>query len=828
MNLVPQELVQLALNGYLVICANNRQFLELKKDIEPHLESRPDFYPKIATLKSWAKYQFELNYPDFKIITDFQSTVLFEKIISSHPQGEDISNIPSAAVLATSALNTVSSYNIPEDELTSETFESELFSVWLKTFQEHCVKRKLVPEVKATPMVSDLFSNDDFHVSKRVCFYGFLKTTPIENILIDKLKDHAGTFSEINELSLSVSKPLNLKCNAISDEITQCVAFVKELQDRNEDITICITSPILSEIQDELSYAILRQFSSLTKQLDETCHSSLGEPLFDTPEIQSLLFINELYEKKTLTPFEYDYIKASDAISSEFLNKIESNECNDANEFIEDYTKINTFFAHSEKIQKLIEHIDWCGNSEPRHEQIKAKLTEVIELLSTCDITNQTISHSNYLFKLTEILQTTPFKLNNTKHHNIHILGIYETIGLNFDHVWVIGANADYWPNKIKANKLIAQSVSERYEVVLKDKKETQLFEDITNRLIASCYELYFSYSSYQGEKELLPPSFFKSSTELHVNKNEIFFLPNTKISSENVDDSFGTTIEDNSKCPKGTRYIESHNNCSFMSHYTCRFDSINKIDDASFAENKAHGDLTHNVLEIFWSQYKSTDNVKKLAPQELQNEILRVIDKTISEYEGHASLPSWFFENEKWRLKQMISDFISLEMKRNFVVEDVEKKVYLTVENLKFTLFIDRIEIETVFGKDKELKLRLVSDHKTGKETPSDWFKIPCPKPQLPIYSTIENVDGAVFNIIRDDDISYKGFVRDGLGKSFKITTPRIGNTTWEQQKNIWSESIKKSVSSLKSGFSVPSPLKPTTCTFCSLQRVCRINENT
>lgn len=820
MNILPEEVVQLALNGYLVICSNNRQLMELKKAIEPHIGNKAEFYPKIATIDSWCKYQFEQNF-EKRILSNYQIESLFEKIIAANLSEYEVSNVPSAAKEATRALLSLESNLVDLEDLVPETIESEAFLKWFSIYKEHSDARDYVSISGAKRLVSTLFEKDDYHISKRIALYGFLKVEKVNELLIECYKKHTQNVVTLHESTLSVTSPAKSTCYNVEDEINKCIDFVKVLRESNPSATICITSPILTDIQNQLSYQLLREFGSISESLDEICHSSLGEPLFDVPEIQSFLYLLDYEKGKSISNFERDYVDSSKCISRPFEEYTEIETC------IKDYETNNNAIVYTELIDAIIEKYEWCKQSEARHEQLTARFAECIKIVEDGDVTNQKLTLEEFTFKVIELLKNTPFKLKVEKEHNLYVLGLYEVIGLNFDHVWVIGANANYWPNKVKTNKMIPQTAQEKHGIVLKDEDESALFNSITDRIVSSCYELYFSFSKFYEERELLEPSVFSSEVELTLNESKKGFLPTDKVEAESIDDTFGTEIPLHSNCPGGTQYIKNHALCPFKSHYMSRFKCIKTELNPSFLENKAHGDLVHHTLEKLYEQYTSSEALNDEPCEKLDASIVNHINKSIEDYKAESTLPEWFFNNEAIRIRLLILQFAAKEMRRDFKVIGLEKKVYVTFATLKFTLFIDRIEEETVNkGKENQKILRLVSDHKTGKEQANDWFKEPCPEPQLPIYSLIENVDGAIYNILREDGVTYKGFVRDGQGKSFGVETPRAGSVDWETQLADWKLQMETTVENIQKGFSIPNPLSNNTCDFCDLKRACRLNE--
>ena len=664
-------------------------------------------------------------------------------------------------------------------------------------------------------MVISLFENENFHISKRIAVYGCLKKSNTDQLILDSFKSHTDHVFEIHESNLTVSNAVKYPSIDIDDEISACVSFIKNHLAKKPDAKICITSPILTDIKEKLTYALLSEISTLTNEIDNIAHTSFGEPFYDIPEIQTLLSLLEFESGKDLEPQIIDYIELSGSICDRLPERSGSI-------FTCDIETLERCGFHCEIVREITTYYQWCQGDNDRHEQIKAKLEEIFGILESSDLTNQKVSFNTFLFKFKEIVKSTPFKLLNKGSHNLYIFGIYETIGLNFDHIWVLGTNGNYWPNRVKPNPLIARHISDSYNLILKDSEETEFFSEITKRLTQSCYELYYSYSKFSQDRELIEPTFFKSENTLHLQKESRPFLPCKKIPIEYIDDTYTAEIGYGQKCPRGTQYIKNFVGCPFKAHYTAKYECIKAEIALSFVENKTHGDLVHHSLEALSKIYPSSESIRQHSDEILFENINSSIEGAIAQYKNNTTLPDWYFRNEQSRICTLLQAFFALEKTRNFTIVDIEKMVQLHLGGMKFTLFIDRIEDESL-SIDGEMKvLRIVSDHKTGRENASEWFKVPCPEPQIPMYTLLEGTQGAIYNIIRDDEVAYKGFIKDGLGSAMGLSN-RTFKSDWNSQIENWREQLDSFAIGIREGYSIPSPLDEKTCEYCVLKRSCR-----
>lgn len=820
---IPLNLVSDVLSGAQVFCASEELSKQFKMQLTRAHENSLNTYPYPCTLESWATNQTNRYFKNKTLIDNFESVILLEKLLENE---EMISNPREAAEDAFNAYKSLKNHCLDPSEINADSVETECLKKLTKKFQKHLNDSQSITTVDALSLIIELFDLENFYKPKRVIFYGFIKVSPLQEKLIKTIEKAAVRCEHISSPSLSISPPLYSACNSIKEEIRKCVEFIKHIKATTPDATICITSPILKEVEGDLTYNLVKELGELGDSIHKHANTNLGEPLLDLPETQALLLTASHFMGHALCESQKRYIDQAQAFSEniEFLEDglVQVPEAATAKEFV---------FL----LATLMDKYGWCCSDAPEKLKILTDMEKCLQVVETVSSCGEEIPQETFLKQLEKLLSTTLHIPSSEKLHNLSILSIDEALGQSFNFTWMLGANAEYWPPQPLQSAYIPRKIDQDHNITLRDNAHTDHYTKVTQTLIDSCYEFYFSYSEVAEDRELLLPTMFDFIEELHISTIKAAPQVSSEIEIEMVTDDKGTELNDGETCPTGTRYIENMNRCHFMAHYTCRFKKLNEISDESFLENKAHGDLVHFCLEEIYSRFSSSHQLKAIPRQSLRKILSSIIEEKVREYQINSPLPAWFYHNEVEILESLLTEFLELEKTRNFVVENIEKKINLNIENLKFTLFVDRIERESILvaakndgEEEKRIELRLISDHKSGQVKPSDWFIEPSPSPQLLIYTMIEEADGAIYNVIRQDDVSYKGVIKDGYAKSMGIPKVKGQHESWSQQKANWKESISQTVEAIKKGVSIPNPHKASACNFCKLSRVCRINEKT
>jgi hypothetical protein len=793
-------------SGRLFLVGTAEIRASLTKEINP--ENNRDNKGWVSTIDSWVQYMFAKAFPGLLLLNKTQELYLLEDIIkqligNEFPNTSNISEI----FYKTRALLKGAKGDL--NSLTPETHDQKIFKSTLKKYEKLKKERDWYSLDDAYKLVTNeiLIKGDD--LPNNINHFPFNNLKKTEEDLINACKVKGVVFEEVLADNKKICQPLKKPCINTKQEVKECVNFIKHLLTIDESKNICITSPILDSITTELHTKILEEFSTLITPINEVCYTS---------EIKALTEYSDYNALKNIIEYIFE-------LSDIDLSEEETNIFTHIASTIDLQRKTNTIDLIQLFVTEIFETLGLYSNKNKTQEYIIEIALKCVDKLESFKFETGKFDANEIVKQYLDILGKESIEYICKPLFNIHILPPEHLDGKNFDLIWMLNSNSDHYPTLPSKAPLISSYDNRRLKLNELNEGFILAKADETNRIIESAYEFIYSYSIYDEDRELLEPTILPHADELYL-AIKTPTKPN-RSSREIVDDTYSTELRKKGKCPGGTRYIELHNQCPFMSTYIARYPkTLKKVDDV-FKENNARGNLIHEFLEYFWKKLNSTEELRALSLSKFNLIVKESLNKAIENTKDDSGLEDWFFSNEVKIIKPLLIAFLEIEKKRNFEIVSIEKLHYLTFEDLVFTVFADRIEKETYEADNTVVELIIVSDHKSGEVTASDWLKEPIQKPQVPIYTQIPNIDGAVFNVLNSKETTYKGVVNHPNPKELGISTPRGLKHGWEVQKELWAKDINESVKSMKTGFSHTKPFKKLVCTRCELSNVCRIDAN-
>ena len=137
--------------------------------------------------------------------------------------------------------------------------------------------------------------------------------------------------------------------------------------------------------------------------------------------------------------------------------------------------------------------------------QVLAKWREALATLAELGSVSSAWSAADALARMRRICADTLFQ-PATGGAPVHVLGILESAGLAFDHLWVSGLTEEAWPLAARPHPLIAPAL-QRHAGMPQASPEASLAVDraLTEAWCAAAPEVVFSSARAEGDRELLP-----------------------------------------------------------------------------------------------------------------------------------------------------------------------------------------------------------------------------------------------------------------------------------------------------------------------------------
>src|SRR5258708_1168397 len=319
----------------------------------------------------------------------------------------------------------------------------------------------------------------------------------------------------------------------------------------------------------------------------------------------------------------------------------------------------------------------------------------------------------------------------------IQILGVLESAGIGFDHLWVSGLTDEAWPLRAQANPFIPVALQKKAGIP-QASAESSLALDrrLTEGWARAADEVVFSFFNKDQDRDLAPSSLILGFPEAAVSIPSFPRLRDLIFSSKKtsaITDSVGPTVT----APQvrgGTRVLSDQAACPFRPFGHWRLSAQEMETPSEGLDASDRGRLLHSLMSSLWGSLKDSKS--------LQNDIAPAIDAAAAAAVKDLGLEGRFAELERARLVRLAREWLEVEKARPpFEVVALEEKRTLSFAGLEFEARIDRM--------DRVKEGHVLIDYKTSANpTPNNW-KPPRPHdPQLPLYavSAKENVAAVAF----------------------------------------------------------------------------------
>jgi len=345
----------------------------------------------------------------------------------------------------------------------------------------------------------------------------------------------------------------------------------------------------------------------------------------------------------------------------------------------------------------------------------------------------------------------------------IRILGILESAGLEFDHLWVMGLTDDAWPLPARPNPFIPVSLQRRARIPQADPVTSlELDRRITEGWLRAADEVVVSHARMRDEAELAPSPLIASLPQAVFDDLGASALrlmrDGVRAELESVTDASGPPPASNAP-GGGTRLFRDQAACPFRGFAAFRLHSKPIETPRPGLDARERGTLVHCMLAEVWREIGDSRKLATLSGSELQAVLHRAADQAFSQRRPRTeALDGRFGQLEHARLIRIARDWLAVEGRRDaFEVAAVEEKQELAFGGVTVQVRLDRID-------RLPRGTYVVLDYKTGACAVRDWLGPRPEEPQLPMYALGSRaVDAIAFAQVRAGAMEFKGLAREG-----------------------------------------------------------------
>jgi ATP-dependent helicase/nuclease subunit B len=453
--------------------------------------------------------------------------------------------------------------------------------------------------------------------------------------------------------------------------------------------------------------------------------------------------------------------------------------------------------------------------------QVRAKWHEVLGELAKLDRVAPQLSFLQALATLKRLCGETLFQPETTE-TPIQVLGILESAGMEFDHLWVSGLTDEAWPLDARANPFLPVALQKKAGIPEASAEGSlALDRSITAHWMAAAGEVIFSFHEKDEDRELTPSPLIPAVAQQKIDLPDLPRLRDLIFSKRTI-----AAIEDRVAPPVtatqvrgGTRVLSDQAACPFRAFARWRLAAEPLEAPADGLDAAKRGSLLHALMKHLWSSLKDSASLERDTAPAIEAAAAAAVKDLALE----ARLSPRFAELERARLARLAREWLEVERSRApFEVVALEKPQAFRFSGVEFSGRIDRMD--RLVGS-KEAGGHVLIDYKTSANpTPKHWEPPRPHDPQLPLYAVTakEEIAAVAFAKVRPGEMRFMGFSKDektieGVKKA----------KAWEPLLRSWKAEAESLGAAFASGEARVDPKRELqTCRHCGLQTLCRVYE--
>jgi probable DNA repair protein len=827
------------------------------------------------------------------LLKPVQEQVLWENVINRSEAGEVLLAVAETARLAREAWQLAHAWHLtPGLKSLPLNEDARAFRDWARCYEEMTFGGNQIDGARLYNLISELCGHTEISKPRRLVCYSFDLVTPQQSVLLTSLRE-AGC--EVVVAQRSQPRPhgnvSRIACGNSADEIGRAANWARARLEDNSSARIGVVIPEFSRHRSK----VMRIFRSI--MAPDPHHSlvgraerilpfnaSLGVALASYPLVSTALLALELaseeieFERASLllrSPFlagsETEMMdrvrldvwlrkRAQPTITFEWLLTLIERKDSDAycpllaqglSTFARYKAKLHGLHKPSALAREISEALRLLGfpgerDLDSSEYQTLKKWQEVLADFAALDSVLSRIRYGEALARLRRMTAEVMFQ-PETPDVPIQILGVLESDGLAFDHLWVMGLSDEAWPPQPRPNPFLPRELQQAAGFPIGSAEAALKFgHRLTDAWISAADEVVLSYPQHSDDREarklspspLIPDISPDPAGELVLPEYPEYpdyraLIHDARRLEQLADDkvSLETPGTADGSIRGGVAVIKDHAACQFRAFALHRLGAESPESPSAGLGAAERGTLLHHVLAQVWRQLKTKNTLDIISNEDLDALLTRSADEAIAylRRERPAALPGRLAEIEQRRLVRLVREWLDQERKRDeFTVVAVEDKRRVEIGGLELTSRLDRVD-ELADGR------RIIIDYKSRAPAARGLLDERLEEPQLPLYLVTSERDAAAiaFAQVRAGEMRFVTLARDHdlLPGASAFPGPRMGDRyrSWEELIEAWHVNLASIAASFSSGDARIDPRKyPHTCRNCNLRFFCRIDERT
>ncbi len=839
----------------------------------------PDILPLSSWIRRlWRDYCSKTFLKTPHLLNATQEHFLWENILLQSTASEQLLQLAETAEMTRSAWGLLKQWRVDiHQPIFKSTDDYMALHEWASHFQASCEKNNWMDLNTLPDAIGQQMNLIAELLPKQILLVGFTEISPQLKHFLTAC-EQTGSKVNLAERPSSQADCYRIRLPDEENEILSMARWAKSLLEKDKSVSIGCVIPSLDKIRDRVMQLFSEVFADEnTYTLDPQRYPfnlSAGKRLSHYPIISTALQLLSLHkhnvpidimshllsspflgeaEKERMKRAHFDSllrqanvininlrvsVQDTDNKTSLSLNKKCPHLAKRLREFISATDEHQHTFTYSKWASLICDYLNllgWPGERSLNSEEYQVMESWLILLneFTTLDYVAPPVHFQQALHTLQKMVSKTIFQPKSPE-APIQVLGMLEAASLPFDYLWIMGMDDLSWPPQPKPNPFIPKRLQRELHMPHATAERELLFcHSLIQQFKQSAKHIIFSHAEKCEELELQPSSLIREMTEMDSKHLSLasYQTPSKKIYAakelEYLIDDVAPPITANEIIHGGVNVIKQQALCPFKAFSEWRLHAHQLESPLPGLRAKDRGTVIHKALEILWNHLHDHSTLLSAQDDKLNELIHTCIASALLLIPHSHNATMQYMSLEKQRLHKLIWDWLQCEKERSsFKVVTSEKSSQITLNQLSLSIRIDRID-ELPDGK------KLIIDYKTGKHNHiNHWFSERPEDPQLPLYSLIDTdkTTGITFAQLYPGEHVFKGISRYALEiKGIKLISELKQTTalSWDEQQNQWRTVLTNLSDAFYSGHAQVDPKDPkTTCTWCALQPLCRIND--
>ncbi|HEV2321999.1 MAG TPA: PD-(D/E)XK nuclease family protein [Gammaproteobacteria bacterium] len=796
----------------------------------------------------------------------------WEAAIRRSPQGAALLQPSATAREAARAWMLLQAFRLPLECLMAGDEDAQAFTAWAEAFRDSSRAQGWLEDARLVDWLATRLRERALPAPRRVLFAGFDEFTPQQREFMESLKTVGAVVGVLDIDTIDTPRTRRRVEDDARAEERAAAAWARTLLEQDPAASIGIVARDLDACRGSLARALddaLCPGAAAGRDVARPYDLSLGLPLDSFPAVEGALAVLDLLRRRTPFPtvsmlLRSPFLSGADA-ERDARARLELKLRGRVSEVIG--LKALSAFATTQggmplllgALQVLIEkgaalparqapsawardfadaltRAGWPGERALDSDEYQAvtALQDLIGSLVHLDAALGPVSLGEALTRLRRLAAEHIFQPAGGD-APVQVLGLLETSGLCFDHLWVLGMSDAAWPASPRPAAFIPARLQREYDLPhASAAMELKFAQRLTERLLSSAADVVVSSPGSEADEELRPSPLV---AQLPLAGESVAPLQDYRMqlqlrhgeAAENYMDAHAPALRSGEQIRGGAYLLAAQSACPFKAFGTFRLGAERLEEPALGPDALERGSLMHAVLHAVWAELEDHAGLMGRDTATRRELVSRCAAAAVTE--RAAALPEVYTpqvaELERERLTRRVTGWLEIEARRPpFRVLESEREHRFKIGPLTLLTRIDRID-ELADGG------RLLLDYKTVQVRLQSGLEERPDDPQLPLYAVGERQGLAAvsYACLKPGETGFVGLAAragmpEGIGVYAEKRTRPAEAPDWDALLAYWGKTLTRLAEGYAGGAARVDPKTALTCERCHLSTLCRIHE--